>query len=126
GTPRAARARAWHGGGLGPRSRAARRRLAVNRYTECLNSPVQGAGADGFKAAMGRLFLHRAEVPDARLIIAVHDELVAECPVDQAEATASWLRRHMQAAMEDVVNHAVPIVVEITIGRDWAGTPLEA
>jgi hypothetical protein len=32
----------------------------------------------------------------------------------------------MQVAMEEVVNHAVPIEVEITIGRDWAGTPLEA
>jgi DNA polymerase-1 len=63
------RERAWHGGTLETRTLAGRRRLAVSQYAECLNSPVQGTGADGFKAAMGRLFRHRAEVPDAHLII---------------------------------------------------------
>jgi DNA polymerase-1 len=106
------------------RTLAGRRRLAVDTYTKRLNSPVQGTGADGMKWAMARLFAHRDEAPDARLIAVVHDELVAECPIEAAEATAAWLQTHMQTAMQELVQDAVPIEVETTIGQDWAGTPL--
>ncbi len=30
----------------------------------------------------------------------------------------------MTAAVQELVGEAVPIVVETTIGRDWAGSPL--
>jgi DNA polymerase-1 len=106
------------------RTMTGRRRLAVQRYTEMLNTPVQGSGADGLKLAMARLFAHRHEAPEARLILAVHDELVVECPIAQAEEAAVWLARHMREAMEAVVDHKVPIVVDTTIAADWAGTPL--
>jgi DNA polymerase-1 len=101
-----------------------RRRSGVTRFTERLNTPVQGSGADGFKLALATLFAHRHEVPDARLIAVIHDEIVAECPMEAAEATAQWLQRHMTAAMSEVVDHAVPVVVETSVGQDWAGTPL--
>ncbi len=101
-----------------------RRRLDVTKYTVALNSPVQGTGADGLKLALARLYEHRAEVPDARLIACVHDEIVAECPQDCAEQTAAWLTRHMTAAMTELVGEAVPVEVETTLGTDWAGTPL--
>jgi len=54
----------------------------------------------------------------------VHDEIVAECSQEQAEETAQWLQTHMTTAMDEIVGGAVPIAVETTIGRDWAGTPL--
>jgi len=103
---------------------AGRRRLGVVRYTECLNTPVQGTGADGLKLAMARLFEHRREAPNARLIAVVHDEVVAECASEQAEQTADWLKRHMTMAMTEIIGDAVPVEVEVTIGRDWAGTPV--
>jgi DNA polymerase-1 len=109
---------------LETRTMTGRRRLDVSNFTEALNTPIQGTGADGLKLAMARLFMQRDEVPEARLIAVVHDELVAECPIDQAPATAAWLQQHMQEAMADVVNHAVPIEVEVSIAADWAGTPL--
>ena len=40
------------------------------------------------KLALARLFTHRAEAPEARLLMCVHDEIVAECPQEQAEETA--------------------------------------
>src|SRR4029453_14609917 len=96
----------------------------VRRFTEALNTPVQGAEADGFKLAVARLYERRHEAPDARLIMCVHDELVVECPAPQAEETAAWLHKHMQVAMEEVVEQKVPIEVEVHVGKDWAGTPL--
>ena len=84
------------------------------------NSPV-GTGADGLKLALARLFQHRDEVPDARLVATVHDEILAECPEDAAEATALWLVRHMTGAMQELVGDRVPIIVEATSGRSWAG-----
>lgn len=103
-----------------------RRRLGVTSFTVALNSPVQGTGADGLKLALARLFEHRREVPDARVIACVHDEIVAECPQESAEQTAAWLTHHMTVAMTEIIGETVPVEVETTIGRDWAGTPLGA
>jgi DNA polymerase-1 len=83
-----------------------------------------GTGADGLKGALARLFAHQHEAPDARLVAVVHDEIVAECPVEAAAQTAAWLQRHMTAAMTEILHEAVPVMVETTIGQDWAGTPL--
>ena len=106
------------------RTMAGRRRLDVKSFTERLNSPVQGTGADGLKWALARLFAHRDEAPDARLVAVIHDEVVAECPIEGAAQTAVWLQEHIAAAMTEILQDAVPVVVETTIGQDWAGTPL--
>jgi DNA polymerase-1 len=99
------------------RTLAGRRRLDVDKFTEALNSPVQGSGSDGLKLALARLFQHRDEAPDARLVATVHDEILAECPEDAAEATAQWLVRHVTAAMQELGGDLVPIIVEATSGR---------
>lgn len=99
-----------------------RRRTNVQKYTEALNTPVQGAAADGFKLAVAQLYEHRHEAPDARLIMCVHDEIVVECPATQAEETSAWLHKHMQTAMEEAVQQKVPIEVEVKSGKDWVGT----
>jgi DNA polymerase-1 len=106
------------------RTLVGRRRLEVTAFTERLNSPVQGTGADGLKGALAQLFAHQQEAPDARLVAVVHDEIVTECPIEAAEQTATWLQRHMVAAMTEMLHDAVPVMVETTIGQDWAGTPL--
>jgi DNA polymerase-1 len=96
----------------------------VQHFPVALNSPVQGSGADGLKLALARLYHHREEAPEARLLAVIHDEVVAEAPAALAKQTAAWLTRHMTAAMEELVGEAAPIVVETIIGRDWAGSPL--
>jgi DNA polymerase I-like protein with 3'-5' exonuclease and polymerase domains len=106
------------------RTLAGRRRLDVTAFTERLNSPIQRTGADGFKLALARLFAHRHEVPDTRLVAVIHDEVLAECPVEAADATAQWLQRHMVAAMSEILCARVPVVVETSTGQDWAGTPV--
>lgn len=106
------------------RTLSGRRRLGIDRFTVALNSPVQGMGADGLKLALARLYTRRDDVPDTRLIACVHDEVVAECPEESAEQTAAWLRQYMTEAMQEIIGDTVPVEVETTIGRDWAGTPL--
>src|SRR5207245_1582971 len=81
---------------------------------------VQGSGADGLRLALARLFAHRHDVPWTRLVACIHDEILAECPVEEVEQTAHWLAQHMTAAMTELVGTAVPIVVEVAHGRDWA------
>ena len=100
---------------------AGRQQLAVRHLPVALNSPVQGTGADGLKLALARLFAHRHDVPWTRLVACIHDEILAECPVEEVEQTAQWLAQHMTAAMTELVGTAVPIVVEVAHGRDWAG-----
>lgn len=113
-------------GAIETRTLTGRRQLGISSFPIALNTPVQGSGADGLKLALARLYEHRSEAPDAHLIATVHDEILAECPVEQAEATAIWLRRHMVAAMTEVVAVQVPIVADTTIGLDWAGTTTPA
>lgn len=57
----------------------------VKSFMEKVNHPVQGTGADGLKLAMALFHEQLPEHLDAQLVIACHDELVAECREEQAE-----------------------------------------
>jgi len=116
--------RRWHRSIANPpidtRTLAGRRRQGVARYTEKLNTPVQGTGADGLKLALALLWERRAECPGAFPVLAVHDEIVAECDAGQANAVKRWLTRAMTDAMAALIE-PVPVAVETKAGRTWAG-----
>jgi len=118
--------RRWHrrqrNGEVVTRTLLSRRRLGVVKFTEKLNTPVQGSGADGLKLALGLLFQRRDQMPGAFPVLVVHDEIVIECPAEQADAAAAWVRAAMIDGMRAVVTE-VPIVVETTAGESWAGEP---
>jgi len=57
----------------------------------------------------------RAELPEARLVLQVHDELIVECPFAQAETAAALLAEEM----ERVVSLSVPLTAEAHSGRNW-------
>jgi DNA polymerase-1 len=97
-----------------------RRRLNVERFTEKLNTPVQGTGADGLKMALALLWERRAEAPGAFPVLAVHDEIVVECDRDQARAVEAWLRQAMIEGMAPLI-YPVPVEVEATVGGTWGG-----
>jgi DNA polymerase-1 len=101
------------------RTLAGRRRLGVTRYTEKLNTPVQGTGADGLKQALALLWERRAECPGAFPVLVIHDEIVVECDAGQAEAVKAWLRQAMLDGMAPLID-PVPVEVEVTAGRTWA------
>ncbi len=82
-----------------------------------LNMPVQGTAADVIKLAM--VNVHRRlkeEKLEARLILQVHDELIVECPEDEAERVQALLEREM----ENAVHYSVPLIAEAHIGHSWA------
>ena len=82
-----------------------------------MNTPVQGTAADIIKAAMVRVDERlRAEAMQSRLILQVHDELILECPPEEAEKAASLLRE----CMESVMTLRVPLVAEVHTGKNWA------
>ena len=81
-----------------------------------LNMPIQGTAADIMKLAMVAVARRlRAERPDARLVLQVHDELIVECPEAQAEAVAQLLEEEM----ENVVHLSVPLTAQAHWGKNW-------
>jgi len=96
-----------------------RRRLNVWRYTEKLNTPVQGSGADVLKLALGALWTRRQEAPCSfSPVLCVHDEIVLECAQDGAGALAQWLQALMAEAARPVL-YPVPAVVDVKIDTAW-------
>jgi DNA polymerase I-like protein with 3'-5' exonuclease and polymerase domains len=103
------------------RTLAGRRRCNVVRFTEKLNTPVQGTGADGLKAALGLLWQRRDQCPGAVPVLAVHDEIVVECDADQGDAVAAWLKQAMVDGMAPFLPK-VPVEVEVKISNTWEGS----
>ncbi len=86
-----------------------------------INAPIQGTSADIIKRAMTRMgpALIEAGLPDVRMLLQVHDELVFELPQDQVEAATPVIRRVMESAAEPAVVLSVPLGVEIGTGPSW-------
>ena len=81
-----------------------------------LNTPIQGTAADIIKLAMIRVSdALKKQKLKARLILQVHDELIVECPVSEAERVKSILEREMQ----QVAELRVPLLVEAKVGGSW-------
>ena len=92
----------------GPR-RAGAERAAIN-------APMQGTAADLIKMSM----LKVQEALDAAnngviMIMQVHDELVFELPVDQAD----WVRTQVPALMAEAAQLRVPLLAEVGMGANW-------
>ena len=81
-----------------------------------LNMPLQGTAADISKQAMVRVHSRLArEGLAARLIMQVHDELIVECPEEEAPRVEALLQQEMQGVAE----LSVPLLAEAHTGRNW-------
>lgn len=81
-----------------------------------MNTPVQGSAADIIKIAMVRVYNRlKAEVPDAKLILQVHDELIVECRREDADRAAEILSHEMTHACE----LKVPLTADVNRGESW-------
>jgi len=81
-----------------------------------VNTPLQGTAADLIKLAMIRIdasILERGL--KARMTLQVHDELVFEVPETEIDSMRSLVREQM----EQVHPLAVPLMVEIGVGKNW-------
>ena len=81
-----------------------------------MNTPIQGTAADVIKLAMVRVWQRlRDERLTARLILQVHDELIVEAPLEEADKAAQILGEEMEHA----VDFAVPLTADVTRGHTW-------
>ena len=81
-----------------------------------LNMPIQGTAADVMKLAMVAVWKRlKEEKLQARLVLQVHDELIVECPREEAQTVAALLEEEM----ERVVRLTVPLVAEAHFGHNW-------
>lgn len=84
-----------------------------------MNMPIQGTAADIIKIAMIRV---HAALSDggfrAKLVLQVHDELIVDCPPDEADRVCELVR----SCMEHVVDMRAKLVAEARIGESWYHT----
>jgi len=89
--------------------RAQAQRLAVNTV-------IQGSAADLIKVAMINIQRKiESENLPVKLILQIHDELVFELPLADAESCARWVSKEMTGAIE----LDVPMKVDINYGPSW-------
>ncbi len=81
-----------------------------------LNTPIQGTSADIIKIAMVRVYDRlKEEGLKAKLILQVHDELIVECPVEEAQRASEILSFEMQNAAK----LSVPLKADVNQGENW-------
>ena len=101
------------------RTLAGRWRIGVEHYSEKLNTPVQGTGADMLKLALALLYERRIMIPNSFPILAAHDEIVLQSPDEEAERAAEVLRTCMMEGGAWMI-YPVPMGTEVKIGQTWA------
>ena len=91
----------------------------VREFAErtAINTPIQGTAADIIKLAMIRVDSKlQQEKWSCRILLQVHDELIIEVPEKDINRAASLVKD----VMEEVIDLAVPLKVDISWGANWA------
>lgn len=85
---------------------------------QCVNARVQGGAASMSKIAMAKVF-HDPILRELgfRIVFQIHDEIIGECPEENAEAAAERLCEVMKTAVKDVVT--VPFKCDPSIVHAW-------
>ena len=84
-----------------------------------MNAPVQGTAADVIKIAMVRVYKRlKEELPEAKLVLQIHDELIIEASEKDAPAAEKILSEEMQNAAA----FTVPLAVDVKSGNSWFET----
>ena len=89
----------------------------TNIYIQLLILTTIWCGGLGFADDYIKIFKHdKGGVSErTKLVLQIHDELIVDCPKEEAE-TVSML---MQSCMENVVKLKVKLVADAKIGNSW-------
>ncbi len=98
-----------------PEIRGTDRNARQQAVRAAVNTVLQGTAADLIKKAMIVLEAELRKRDAARMILQVHDELVLEVPEPSIDGVATIVRR----VMEEIHTLAVPLVVDLRVGRNW-------
>ena len=81
-----------------------------------INAPIQGSAADIMKIAMvGVAKAFKEHKLRSQLILQVHDEIVVDLVKSEREVVENIVRSQMEGA----ANLAIPLVVDVGIGKNW-------
>ncbi|HHY36276.1 MAG TPA: DNA polymerase I, partial [Firmicutes bacterium] len=81
-----------------------------------MNTPIQGTAADIIKKAMVDVFRQlNGRRLATRLLLQVHDELIFSVPREELAEVKELVKECMEGAVE----LAVPLVVELKVGKNW-------
>lgn len=91
---------------------------------QCVNARIQGSAADLTKLALIDLYNNK-ELRDLgfRLLIPVHDEVIAECPIENAKECSRLLAEVMSKAAEKILG--LPFTCDVELTREWYGESVE-
>ncbi|MCM1226884.1 MAG: DNA polymerase I [Clostridium sp.] len=99
-----------------PELSASNKKMQAAGKRIAMNTPIQGSAADIIKIAMVNVYKRlKEEVPDAMLILQVHDELIVECRRGDADRAAKILSEEMTNAC--VLK--VPLTADVNRGESW-------
>ena len=91
--------------------------LRSNAEHNAINTPIQGSAADIIKMAMIDISKELKERNlKTKMLLQVHDELLFEVPLDEKEEILVLIKDKM----ENVVKLSIPLIVDITEGKNWA------
>ncbi len=82
-----------------------------------INMPIQGTASDMMKIAMINIYhaINNNKLK-SKMLLQVHDELVFESPVDEADTLISLVKYEMENAL---ILGDVPIIAEVGTGANW-------
>lgn len=91
---------------------------------QCVNARIQGSAADLTKLAMIDL-RNNEELKRLgfKLLIPVHDEVIAECPEENVKECSRLLAETMSKAAEKILE--MPIKCDVEVTKQWYGEKIE-
>lgn len=81
-----------------------------------MNTPIQGTAADIMKIAMINVYKKLIEENlEAKIVLQVHDEMMIEAPLAEAEKVKEIVKTEMEGAIK--LN--VPLIAEVSEAENW-------
>ena len=81
-----------------------------------VNAPIQGSAADIIKIAMINIYnLLKDNKLKTKILLQVHDELIFDVPKNELDFVKPLIKK----TMEEAYQFAVPLVVDLGIGKNW-------
>lgn len=91
---------------------------------QCVNSRVQGSAADMVKLSMAAINNDPVmRELDFHLLIQVHDEVIGECPEENAKAVTERLSYLMRTTPTELID--LPFKCDCSVTKNWYGEEIE-
>lgn len=96
----------------------------IDAMRQVVNSRIQGTAADQSKLAMIKVWSDkRLKELGFRMLIPVHDEIIAECPRENAKECKERFQKLMETSGGDAFT--IPISCDVTVTERWYGESVE-